>query len=78
MAVDTVIIRERLTRAREQYDKLMNGKAVRVIVDQNGERVEFSAVKSGDLAQYIRELEQQLGAATGGLPVVRGPLRFMW
>lgn len=78
MAVDTVIIRERLTRAREQYDKLMNGKAVRVIVDQNGERVEFSAVKSGDLAQYIRELEQQLGAATGGRPVVRGPLRFMW
>lgn len=76
--MDPAVIRERLARAREQYDKLMTGRAARVIVDQNGERVEFSAIKSGDLASYIRDLEAKLDAATGGRRGVRGPLRFMW
>lgn len=70
-------IRERLVRARDAYDRLMTGRAQRVVVDQSGERIEYTAVKASDLASYIRDLEAQLDSATGGRQV-RGPLRFMW
>ena len=59
---------------KEQYHKLMTGKAVRVMVDQNGERIEYTAVKSDDLLAYIRDLEKSL---CGGLRN-RGPIRFHW
>lgn len=78
MAVDTAIIRERLDRAREQYDKLMTGRAARVLVDQNGERVEITAIKAADLAAYIRDLEAQIDFATGARRRVSGPLYFVW
>lgn len=75
--MNSTVIRERLARARDAYDRLMTGQATRVLVDQSGERVEYTAVKASDLANYIRDLEAQLDAATGGR-TIRGPLRFMW
>jgi gpW len=50
-----------LTDAREQYHKLVTGIAPRVVVDQNGERVEFTAANRQALYNYIAELERQLG-----------------
>lgn len=59
-----------LNDAREQYHLLQTGQKARVIVDQNGERVEFTATDANKLAQYIKALEMALGA-TGRL----GPAR---
>lgn len=50
-----------LVEAREQYHKLVMGIAPRVVVDQNGERVEFTAANRQSLYNYIAELEKQLG-----------------
>lgn len=50
-----------LVEAREQYHKLVMGIAPRVVVDQNGERVEFTAANRQSLYNYIAELERQLG-----------------
>ena len=48
---------ELLDDARAQYHALITGRAASVVVDQNGERVEFTKVKSADLYAYIVKLE---------------------
>lgn len=75
--MDLATIRERLTVARDQYHRLMTGKAIRVMVDQNGERVEYTAVSAANLQRYIKDLEGMLDASDGSRRV-SGPLRFMW
>lgn len=50
-----------LTEAENAYASLMVGGAVRVTVDQNGERVEFSAANAGNLMKWITWLQMQLG-----------------
>ncbi len=57
---------QRLDNARDAYDRLMTGKAVRVFVDQNGERIEYAVANAARLAQYITQLEAQNGATTCG------------
>lgn len=75
--MDKATILRRLEKARDAYDALITGNAARVIVDQNGARVEYISARSADLRAYIRELEAQLATASGtGRPV--GPLRFIW
>ncbi len=49
-----------LDDARAKYHALMTGTSARVLVDQNGERVEFTAAKKQDLYAYIQMLESQL------------------
>jgi predicted TPR repeat methyltransferase len=51
---------EKLADARDAYDALMTGRMARVVVDQNGERVEYAAANSGKLAAYIGTLEDAL------------------
>lgn len=75
--MDTTVILERLTHAREQYHKLMTGKAARVLVDQNGERIEYTAISADSLRKYIQDLEAALVARAGGRRFP-GPLRFRW
>jgi len=67
-----IILQARLDAAEAAYDKLMSGKAVRVLVDQNGERVEFTPANASRLAAYIVDLQTQLGLAQ--VRVV-GPMR---
>lgn len=43
----------------------MSGKAIRKVVDQNGESLEFSAANAGKLLAYINELKSQLNCAFG-------------
>lgn len=52
---------QRLSEAESAYHRLQTGASARVIVDQNGERVEFVATTSGRLAAYIQDLKRQLG-----------------
>lgn len=57
-----------LNDARKAYHALMTGTSPRVVVDQNGERVEFTAANKQGLYSYIQQLEAQLGAGCGGTP----------
>lgn len=63
-----------LDDAREKYHLLVTGQAVRVSVDQNGERVEYNVANAGRLAEYIRQLEVAVGAAVAA---ARRPLGFV-
>lgn len=51
---------------RAQYMKLISGQMARVIVDQNGERVEFTAANQAALLRYLRSLEAALGCGSAG------------
>lgn len=57
---------EKLADAETAYHALMTGRQVRVFVDQNGERVEYSAVTAAKLAQYITDLKRQISGARLG------------
>ncbi len=68
----TILYQQRLAAAEIAYDRLMSGKAPRVLVDGNGERVEFTPANAGRLAAYILDLQTQLGLAQVR---VIGPMR---
>ena len=52
---------QQLADAREKYHLLLTGQSARVLVDQNGERIEFSATNKAALADYIQQLEMETG-----------------
>lgn len=54
-----------LNEAELAFHKLMLGGAVTVVVDQNGERVEYAAGNINRLSAYIFSLRMQLGLVTG-------------
>ena len=62
----------RLAEAEQALHSLMIGGSARVVVDSNGERVEFTAANSGRLRAYIQELKLLLGKTES-----TGPLN-MW
>lgn len=61
---------QKLDEAEAALHKLMIGRSARVIVDQNGERVEYSAANRARLQAYIDQLKTELGLKTAP-----GPLR---
>lgn len=63
-------IQAKLEEARAAHHDLMLGRAVRVFVDQNGERVEYTVAKASSLLAYIQSLESALVST----PARRGPL----
>ena len=54
------LLQTQLNEAVAAYHQLMTGQAARVVVDQNGERVEFAVSNSAKLASYITSLRLQL------------------
>jgi gpW len=64
-------LKSKLRDAEAAYHNLMTGKAPKVIVDQNGERVEYNTASAPRLAQYIQELKRLLGTGPG---VPTGPM----
>jgi hypothetical protein len=69
----------RLTAAKDAYDKLMTGQSARVVVDQNGERVEFSAINASKLQAYIAQLQSECDAeAAGTTPRKQRPMGFVF
>ncbi len=68
------VLRTRLAEAESAYHSLTIGGQARVIVDQNGERVEFTPSNAGRLMAYIQELRRQLGC--GG--VGSGPMMVLF
>lgn len=51
---------ELLATARKAYNDLVLGGAIRVVVDQNGERVEFTAANQARLNMYIQSLLSEM------------------
>lgn len=69
-------VQQRLDEANAAYHALMTGTSPRVVVDQNGERVEFTKADAQLLYAYIKKLEAQVTPTT---PVVYpGPARFIF
>lgn len=66
MAISTEVLRARLEEAETAYHSIVLGGAVKVVVDQNGERIEYTAASRASLLAYIMYLRQQLGDATPG------------
>jgi len=56
-------LQERLDDAKAAYHELLTGRSARVVVDQNGERVEYTPANAARLAAYIASLEGQLAGA---------------
>lgn len=68
--------RQALEEARKAYHDLNTGKMARVVVDQNGERVEFTVANRTSLYNYIMKLESELGLSNGSGRPLNGPATF--
>jgi predicted regulator of Ras-like GTPase activity (Roadblock/LC7/MglB family) len=58
---DQATLTQRLADASLAYHRLMTGRLASTVVDQNGERVTFSAANADQLKAYIDDLKSQLG-----------------
>lgn len=58
-----------LLEAEEAYHLAVTGGGVRTVVDQNGERIEYSAANPGRLSAYIAWLKGQLGLSSSSGPM---------
>lgn len=61
-------LQQYLADAENAYHSLMIGGSARVTVDQNGERVEFTAANADRLQKYIFQLKIQLGLVNPRAP----------
>jgi len=55
---------QKLADAQAAYHELLVGRSARVVVDQNGERVEYTTANRSALAQYIARLEAEIAGTT--------------
>lgn len=67
---------QRLAEAEKAYHQLMLGQSVRVFVDQNGERIEYTAANKQALINYIESLRSVIASGACGSPKQNRPLRF--
>lgn len=70
-------IRAQIADANKAYHNLLTGTMARVLVDQNGERVEFTATNRDNLYRYIQQLNAMLPSACAPVTVL-GPARFIF
>lgn len=71
----TMTAAQRLVEAEDALHQLLTGTSARVVVDQNGERIEYTAANTGKLRAYIQELQQEIAGKTLGS---NGPLRAVF
>ncbi len=67
---------ERLAEAKAALHTITMGGGVRVVVDQNGERVEYSPANRAALLTYIAMLEAEI--EHGRFTPKVGPIRFFF
>lgn len=73
-----VATRQMLDEARAAYHRLMTGTSARELVDQNGERVTYTAANRQNLYNYILDLERQLNPVAIGSAPLNGPATFLF
>lgn len=73
---EKTLMQARLDEAKQAYHDLVTGTKARVIVDQNGEKVEFTAPNRQALYAYIQELERILCPPTQSPSFNLMPMRF--
>lgn len=66
---------QKIDEAKAQLHLLVTGQQARVVVDMNGERVEFTAANRQGLVMYIAQLEAEL-AGKSLSPSAFRPLGF--
>ena len=72
---------EKLKNAQDAYESLVLGRSVRVVVDQNGERVEFNSANRAGLQLYIDQILQamrDLGCTCSIRPVQVKAFKFIF
>lgn len=74
MAQDLATLQARLDAALEAQMNVAIGGQARVVQDQNGERVEYTAGNAAALAKLILILQYQIGLL-GGPAAPLGPMR---
>lgn len=65
-------LQQQLDDAKTQYHLLITGQQARVFVDQNGERVEYTAANRASLLAYIERLERAISSTKNS-----GPMRIV-
>jgi hypothetical protein len=65
---------QQLDEAKIARHNLVTGRLPRVLMDQNGERIEYTATNIAALDAYIRQLEVEVA----GAPRARKPLGFIF
>ena len=81
MAVETVpvaTLRVWLTEAQSAYQRIAVGKSLRVVVDSNGERMEFTAASLDKLRTHIRDLQARIAPFDGQQPAYARPFNFVF
>jgi hypothetical protein len=85
MSCDLDDLKAKLKEATEAYHQLMMGGSVRVFVDQNAERIEYTAANKQNLWNYIISLRSMICAIAPsdpdcvcGIGVAKGPARFIF
>lgn len=63
---ERVVLTQRLQEAEAAYHQLVMGGSVRVVVDQNGERIEYNQGSVRSLFAYITGLKVKLGLGPSG------------
>lgn len=72
---ERTLYQTRLNEARIAFHDLSVGNAVKVTVDQSGERVEFTVANSARLYAYITALENALNTTLAAMRAPK-PIRF--
>lgn len=71
-----------LDKLVDAQNRLLSGRAPRVIVDQNGERLEFTQVNMAYLAKQILGLRQEQAmcgqVACGVQPYITKPINYVF
>lgn len=76
---DCALIKTKLDAALAALDRLTLGGAVRVIVDSDGSRIEYSTANRPSLVAYVQLLQAQYDACvTGNRAVVTRPINFVF
>jgi hypothetical protein len=76
-----VMYQKLLDEALKAYHALMTGGSVRVVVDQNSERVEYTAANKQNLWAYIVRLQNALNSdnpCNAFMGVPSGPAGFLY
>lgn len=85
MSCDVTDLVDKLKAAEDAYHQLMIGGSVRVFVDQNAERIEYTAGNKQNLWNYIISLRSMIctidptnPVCLCGIGVAKGPARFIY